>query len=253
MYSNKTLVGIGCSHVYGSLLDDENPVTCHERSWVKKLERLGNFKDSVNLGAPGGANNRSERVLFEYLQNNNTDNLVVIISLSEISRKEFFRYMNDKGEMSYIALGSWMLNMGKSNLQHAPDEFTAEKRKKDAETFPNNMKTFAELYYTYFHNSANDVKEVNRSVVLMHSLLKSLNIEHYFFEMLTVPNTIQQEQLGFTIPMIKFKDALNYDINANNFLNYNKIIPGKCLHWDHDGNEFLAEHLLKYIKENYYG
>mgnify|MGYP000553990459 CR=1 FL=1 len=89
MFENKTLVGIGCSHVYGSYEGDYNIASCHERSWVNKLEKLGNFKSSINLGLEGGSNDRSVRELINFLKNNSADSLVVIFSITELSRTEF--------------------------------------------------------------------------------------------------------------------------------------------------------------------
>ena len=246
MFEGKTLVGVGCSHVFGTLLDDTDPITCHPRSWVKKLERLGNFKNSINLGSPGGSNNKSERILFEYLKDNYSENLVVIFSITQLARKEFVRNYNDS--IDYIDLGSWMIDVNNPDIV-AEDEFTAERRKENASRFGPKAKTFFEIYYSLFHHHDNDVQEINRRVLMIHTLLKSLNIEHYFFEMIAEPGTINQFQLGHNIPMIKFKTNLPYDINANNYLNFNNIIPEKCRHWDHAGNEFLAEYLLSQIKE----
>lgn len=250
MFQGKTLLGVGCSHVFGTLGEDNNPVTCHERSWVKKLERLGNFKDSVNLGSPGGSNDRSERVLFEYLQSNDTDNLVVIISLTQLSRKELI-YCTDN-LVKYISLGSWMIDIFNPEQSNTNDNFTLEDRKKNANNFTQREKQFFETYYATFHHRTNDVHEINRKVAMIHTLLKSLNVEHYFFEMLAEPGSIERIQLGHTIPMINFTNALGYKINANNYLNECSFIPGECKHWDHDGNEFLANYILKYIKEHYH-
>ena len=251
MFEGKTLIGVGCSHVFGTLGDDNDPVTCYERSWVKKLERLGNFKDSVNLGAPGGSNDRSERVLFEYLKNSNTRDLVVIISLTQLSRKELVYCYDDY--VKYISLGSWMIDINAPDNLIAEDEFTSINRKKNVGQFNKREQHFFEVYYSTFHHRTNDVEEINRKVVMMHTLLESLNIEHYFFEMLAEPETIEPIQLGHTIPMIKFKNGLDYDVTANDYLDFVGFKPGKCMHWDHDGNEFLADYILKYIKEHYHG
>ena len=251
MFEGKTLVAVGCSHVFGTLGEDNDPITCHERSWVKKLERLGNFRDSINLGAPGGSNDRSERVLFEYLKNNNTDNLVVIFSLTQLSRKELVSFFKDK--VRYIPLGNWMINICNSENLTAEDQFTLENRKKNVDSFEEREKQFFETYYAMFHDHKNDVEVINQKVVMMHTLLQSLNIEHYFFEMLAEPNAISRVQLGYTIPMIEFKNHLPYAINGKNYLNSMGVKSGECMHFDHDGNEIFAEYLLKYIKEHYHG
>ena len=68
MYSNTTLVAIGDSFIYGHYEDDLNYNSCWQRSWVKKLEKIGNFKTSINMGAPGGCNARSYRMLIKFLE-----------------------------------------------------------------------------------------------------------------------------------------------------------------------------------------
>lgn len=223
MYSNKTLVAVGCSHVHGSLGNDNNPITCHERSWVKKLEKLGNFKSSINLGKEGGSNNRSIRVLLEYLEQNK-ENLVVIFSITELSRKEF-----PESFEGYINVASWM---------PVVEDFFKDKRKKE----------FVETFYTYYQNNNYDKVIINQQVLMLHTLLTSLNIEHYFFEMICLPKTITTHQLGFDIPLINFKNQQGFRINAKNYLEQ-FVDPAPCCHWDHEGNELFAEYLLTQIKE----
>ena len=90
MYEDTTLVVVGDSFVYGHLGDDLNVESCHNRSWVRQLEKIGNFKTSVNLGAPGGSNYRSIRVVYEYLDQhyNPDEKYLVIFAASELSRFE---------------------------------------------------------------------------------------------------------------------------------------------------------------------
>lgn len=241
MFEGKTLLALGCSHVFGEYEGDINAETCHPRSWVKKLERLGNFKNSINLGMPGGSNNRSERVLIEYLNNNDTKDLVVIFSITELSRIEFLYKLHEKA-IDFLNVGSWMLTL-KSNDPEAI---------KDVNAMPERVQQFLETYYVHFQDNRHDRDVINRRIAMLHGLLKLMSIEHYFFEMICHPGTVKEQQLGFNIPLIKFKNREGFNINANNMLHFSGMKPGKCSHWDHDGNEFLAEYLLKYIKEHYY-
>ena len=229
MNQTKTLIGVGCSHVFGEYMGDVNPESCHERSWVKKLEKLGNFKTSVNLGIGGGSNIRSERVLFEYLKNNNTSDLVVIFSITELSRTEFIDAAIGNGD--FFRIGSWMGN------------------KEVSMNTTQRVKEFVETYYGKFHSDSHDIREINRRILMIHLLLESLNIEHYFFEMLNVPGTVEESQFNFQLPLIPFQHQDGTKLNANGFLTYNNQLPGTCCHWDHEGNEFLASYLLKQIKE----
>jgi len=230
MYSDKTLVGVGCSHVFGEYMGDYEPETCHQRSWVKKLEKLGNFKNSINLGTPGGSNIRSERKLFDYLKNNSTNDLVVIFSITELSRTEFID-CSSGSPTDFFRIGSWMGD---------PDAVM--------NTTPR-VKDFIETYYGNFHSDEHDIDEINRKILMIHLLLRSLNIEHYFFEMLNVPGTASQTQLNFQLPFIQFRHHNGSKLNANGFLRYKSYYPGECCHWDHEGNEFLANYLFEQIKE----
>jgi hypothetical protein len=222
MYSNKTLVGLGCSHTFGEYMGDVNPITCHARSWVRKLEVLANFKDSVNLGAPGGSNHRSERVLLEYLKKNSKD-IVVIFSVTELSRFETVNIENwtedNDGLRAFNREGSWGL-------------YENDKKKKE----------FLEYFYSRLTNKEVELQTINRKVLLIHSLLKSINIEHYFFEMMAEPGSIIINQLGFEIPMIKFPN----NSNATDWM-YRFFPRGSCRHFDHDANQALAEYLFNQI------
>jgi len=228
MFENKTLVGIGCSHVYGSYEGDYNIASCHERSWVNKLEKLGNFKSSINLGLEGGSNDRSVRELINFLKNNSADSLVVIFSITELSRTEFQISNNNQKCVSH-----WTLK---------DEAFIADIKKKE----------FLETYYNYFQNDNYDKKIINQQILMLHTLLKSLNIEHYFFNMINLLDGIEKIQFGIQIPFI---DLLFKGVNQNvySFLRYNKFPIGTCQHFDHDANQFLAEHIYKQIKEQYYG
>jgi hypothetical protein len=230
MFEGKTLIGVGCSHVFGEYMGDVNPETCHQRSWVKKLEKLGNFKTSINLGMPGSSNYRSERVLFKYLKNNRTEDLVVIFSITELSRTEFVDVTSGKAT-DFFRIGSWM---GNKDIW-----MNSSKR----------VKEFVETYYGNFHDDNHDIDEINRRILMIHLLLKSLNIEHYFFEMLNVPGTVEESQFNFQLPLIPFRHHNGTKLNANGFLTYNNQLPGECHHWDHGGNVFLATHLFEQIKE----
>lgn len=207
-------------------MEDSDPATCHERSWVKKLQVLANFKDSVNLSASGGSNHRSERVLIEYLRKNSKD-IVVIFAATEVSRFETVTTYPD-GSLLFNAEGAWGL-----------DENNFDKKKKE----------FLEYFYSTLTNKQVELQTFNRKILLIHSLLKSMNIEHYFFEMISEPGSIATSQLGFKIPVIDFSN-----INAADWMF--KFFPrGSCRHFDHDANQALAEYLfnqINIIKGNYH-
>jgi hypothetical protein len=246
MFSDKTLVGLGCSHTFGEYMGDYDPITCHERSWVKKLEVLADFKSSVNLAARGGSNYRSERVLLEYLKTNSKD-IVVIFSVTDLSRFETVNVSHwetsENKSKAYNAEGAWGMNHDVSDKQ---------------------KKEFLEYYYSTLTNDEVDIDIINRKVLMLHTLLNSLGIEHYFFEMLCCPHSLLTNQLGFNIPVIPFSTAKDTVVNIDwqqerpfNAIDWLKVrFPrAQCGHFDCDANQELAEYLLgqiNIIKGNQY-
>ena len=238
MFNNKTLVALGCSHTFGEYMEDHDPITCHKRSWVSALEKLGNFKDSVNLGAAGGSNYRSERMLLEYLKKNSKD-IVVIFSVTELSRFETVNVaqwdsIENKSD-AFISEGAWGL-----------DESNLDTKKKE----------FLEYYYSKLTNDETDIAIINRKVLMIHTLLKSLNIEHYFFEMLAVSFSLLPIQLGYEIPIIYFSEpgepnvkidwTIHKSTNAIAWMG-RRFPRATCGHFDQDANQALAEYLIGQI------
>jgi hypothetical protein len=239
MFDGKILIGVGCSHTAGDYNNEyyKGSNSCIERSWVKKLERIGNFKDSVNLALPGGSNYRSERVLIDYIKKNpnNLKDSIVIFTVTELSRFETVNIIKStyddvhkqervgvEKEWAYMSEGIWKLDN---------DQIVDAKRRQ-----------FLEYYYSiYSHNEA-DVSLINRKVIMISSLLHRLGIEHYFLEMICTPETIQEEQLGFNIPMINFVEGNGPKMNAIDWMK-KKFKRGPCGHFDHDANQALAEYI----------
>lgn len=229
MYKGKTLVAVGCSHVYGVLSDDQDQVRCHDRSWVRSLEKLGNFSSSVNLGLPGGTNDRSVKVLLDYIKNNYSENLVVIFSVTELSR--FERY--DTTYQKYITFGNWSTDDNWST-DHA-DDYRIK---------------YARLHYGHFSDNNHDEIIINQQMLMLHTLLTQLKIEHYFFEMLNPPGTLKRNHFEIKLPIIEFpKKGNNMLDNAGGFIE--KVGEFKhypCGHYDKAANDFLAEYMFNYIK-----
>jgi hypothetical protein len=239
MFKDKILVGLGCSHTFGQYGDDFDAESCHNRSWVTKLKQIGNFKDSANLAIPGGSNYRSERVLLDFLkQHSNHDDLIVIFTITELARFETFS-AEEKNELvfglttesQYHAEAPWKL---------LPDlEFPVDPKKVE----------YIKYHYTCCTSDEEDVRIINRKIVLIHTLLKSLNIEHYFLEMITTPNTIQRQHFNFKLPFIEFYSKHNDNITARRWVEDNYGL-GDCKHWDEDGSIALANYMFNYIKDN---
>jgi hypothetical protein len=244
MFEDKILIGVGCSHTAGDYNNEYflGNNDCIERSWVKKLERIGNFKDSVNLSLPGGSNYRSERVLLRYLKENpdNLKNSIIIFTITELSRFETVNMLNlsqdeihkqeqVNSDWGYMSEGVWKLE-------------------DNADWVDKRRKQFLEYYYSlYSHNSA-DIEIINRKVLMISSLLSRLGIEHYFLEMICTPGTIEEEQLGFKIPMINFLEDKKPKMNAIDWM-LQSFKRGSCGHFDHDANQALADYIYKQLKD----
>jgi len=232
MYSDKTLVVLGCSHTYGVFKEDTSDLnSCHNRSWASKLGKLANFKEVVNLSIPGGSNYRSERKLLEYLKTNSKD-LVVIFSITELSRFETVNMLSLTKEdipekqndlYGYQSEGSWKLSS---------EYVSGDERKSE----------YLKYHYSVLSCSQDDSDIINRKILMIHSLLKTLNLEHYFFTMISNPTDIYTSQLGIELPFITFPN----NHNAMNWMT-SKFTPGYCGHFDHDANQALAEYLFEQI------
>lgn len=183
MFEGKTLVTLGCSHTYGVYeqdlgLSDESITSCFERSWASKLGKLGNFKEVVNLSAPGGSNHRSERVLLNYLKQNAKD-LVVIFTITELSRFETVNILTQTTDPIIEIHDDWGYQT--EGIWKVTEEAVDIKRRK-----------FLEHYYGAMNHDAADIEAINRRVLLISTLLNTLNIEHYFFEMICRPGTLEK-------------------------------------------------------------
>ena len=229
MYEGKTLIGIGCSHTFGEYgeqyigEDSSDAWICHNRSWVKKLETLGNFKSSINLAAPGGGNDRSIRVLLDYLENNNTDNLVVIFAITEISRLEFPKIRPNLVTYEITKSGLW-------------------------ETDPSintdmSYQKFIKQFYSEYYSHEFQKKLLKQRLIMLDVFLKSLNIEHYFINMLCIDEDIVD--IKSSIPLIEFY-VESYSGNVIDCVKKLNFKPDNTNHFDHDANVYIA----KYICDN---
>lgn len=229
MFDGKTLLAVGCSHVFAPLGEDFNPETCHQRSWVKKLERLGNFKNSINLAQSGASNQRSERVLMEYLEANNYNDLVLAFGLTDLSRFELPRADKVFDHLYHMSsIGPWCVS----------SEHTLDKRELN----------FMETLYGEFHSTNYETVMINRKMLYLNSFLNRLNIEHYFIEIHCHGGSIMPNQFGIDLPLIHFKDDQGLPTNAIRHTMNQGYTPDYTGHFDHDGHEFLAKLFYDQIK-----
>lgn len=247
-YNDTTLVVVGDSFVYGHLGDDVDAKSCHNRSWVCQLEKIGNFKTSVNLGAAGGSNYRSVRVLYEYLEQhyNPNEKYLVIFAASELSRFELpindhlgrkleitgsnppcYNTIHDETVAS--ALGSWQLNT----------------------TTPPQLADFLRMYYASFNDDVYSEKILRNSLFSLKVVLDNLNIESFFTSTILAPHILPKMSLfGKNLPVIRYFYGAETEENIGHFLWQSGFKRYPCSHYDEDAYKFLADYIYKnYLKD----
>lgn len=240
-YKEKTIVATGCSHAYGDYLDQhaESESECHERSWVKKLERLGDFKSSINLAMGGTSNARSFRVIKEFvLQNKHLDlkNNIVMIGLTqpirfELPSKESLDFMprdySFRGDYFMNLVGPWQIN--NPLMQEYQD--------------------FLNKFYGVFTVDKHTKHMLYLDMLSMHLFLKHFQIEHHFICFLIAKDYFTGYDLG-DIPVIDFNGhpAIDFAKRAGFKVGRDVMPEIDCNHLDHDGNEFLAKEILERIR-----
>jgi len=251
MFKDTTLVVVGDSFVYGHLGDDLNIESCHNRSWVRQLEKVGNFKNSVNLGAPGGSNYRSVRVLYEYLDRDYSpdEKYLVIFAASEMTRFELpvndhvgrryaivydnpDHYSTIYDETVVATLGSWCLHSNDPEKRSEPGKFY----------------DFLSMYYTSFNDDIYSEKILRNSLFSLKAVLDNLNIKSFFTSTILNPEVLNNMSfLGEKLPLIKYFYQPNFEDNIGKFLGLMGFEVYPCSHYDEQAYIFLA----KYIYENY--
>lgn len=245
-YHNKTLVAAGCSHTYGTYLGFNDSESCHGRSWVKKLEKTAGFNQSLNLAIGGASNKRSLRVITDFILKNidHIQDYVIMLAVTETSRTElpsvqsthipqdvFFDHDNQGYHINM--LGSFLVNKTTDPI----------------------IDKFLETYYGKFSIDSYDADEINRQIYLLHMLLKYHNVEHYFPIMIGHTVMFNEKIANELIPYIKFNQMpivfyakqQGYKVGRDINPNFN------CNHFDHDGNQFIAENIYKHMKGYYNG
>lgn len=246
MYSNTTLVAIGDSFIYGHYEDDLNYNSCWQRSWVKKLEKIGNFKTSINMGAPGGCNARSYRMLIKFLEDiyDSKENYLLIYGITDMSRFELPVFNEDviKNEIpicywspydqpmvdyQIFPIGPWTM-----------DQFRTPK-----------VIDYIKFYYGFFDNAKYQTDRIIEQLLSISALLEKYNIKYYYFETGSSLGLLKNNvRLGTVFPEIEFYYNGDKTLMAN-FLLDNGYKHSWCKHFNHDANEFLAEYIFNQIKD----
>lgn len=245
MFSDVNLIVVGDSFVFGHLGDDIETESCHKRSWVGKLGRIGNFKSNTNLGAPGGSNDRSVRVLLDHIEKTYSpaEKYLVIFCISEITRLELAITGSDAGAfgvgtqfgefdsstVEIAGLGHW----SSTNLFGGP---CLQKDK---------LKEFLDSYYQLFAHEEYLEKMLTHKMFMLKSVLDSLNINCLFASTIAPPELLRGLKFfGKTLPIIEFGNT-----NIISFLGNGRFETQPCGHYKENAYEFLANYIHYRLKE----
>lgn len=244
MYGDTILVGVGDSYILGQYENDigatpKSLESCWRRSFIKKLEKCTGFESSINLSAPGGSNKRSIRKVIEFLTTEYDPNkkYFFIFGITSMSRTEWPIDKNVGIKSKLYANGDYykLPYSDKVGLASGPWHLDCS--------------NFIKTYYEDFFDEDYSKCELEQQLIMIHTLLNSVNIPHYFIY--TFPSVdlyhINKKLPNLKLPLIRLKEE--YPVcTLTDFLITNKFVKGYCGHYDHDANQFLAEH----INEKYF-
>ena len=257
MFKDKTIVGVGCSHVYGVFLNEKHwdqRESCWNRSWIKKLENLTEADKSINLGLPGSSNTRSHRVIRNFvLENlNSKENFVIFFGITEIARLELPIQKDILTTFDgAIPRDDSFNSEGKDYELLTPGPFSIiEKfgiRNRTHKTFVE----YLEEYYGKFYADEYEIEKLNLDLISLHLFLTSFEIEHYFVTMLGYEGLFEKNPFRKKLPLFTFDggDAITYARELGYKVGFDHDPSIYCHHLDDDGNQFLAETILDKVKQ----
>lgn len=258
MFKDKTIVGVGCSHVYGVFLTENfwnDKESCWNRSWIKKLENLTEAKDSINLALPGGSNARSQRVIRNFVLDNldSIENYVIFFGITELSRIE----LPIPKEILFLLTDGLPVDMSfdpenkKEYRVLAPGPFTISPKFASRTNGDKTLIRYLEEYYGKFHVDEYDIEKFNLDLISLHLFFTAFNIEHYFVTMLGYEGLFEKNPFRKKLPLFTFDgvDAISYARGLGYKVGQDYDPSAECFHLDDEGNQFLAEDILNKVKE----
>lgn len=188
-FENLTLVSLGDSFTFGQGIiappEELNMKTysvycseTHGRNYTGLLEKKLNFKNSIQLGVPGGANSTVLNQLISLSDkfNNDFSNLFFVISLTEPTRDSILTFSNDHN--AYV------------NYEFKPNTLLEQKAAKKtgswiekSDIYKMSKNTVNEMYGYYL----NDYTIMSKHIQILFSiidLLRARNAKFIIFDML---------------------------------------------------------------------
>ena len=264
----RKLVVIGDSWTYGSEIrdpklpkevndwDSQNDEYRLPRIWPTKLTKLLGFDECINLSYPAASNDRSVRVLMNWLtqeyfsKNKSTDEIFVIVGLTSPERKDFYYKDEDNNDSFWMT----MWPMWKHDYLQKP------------------INKFADMYVRYFWNQEEYANRYVNQLFQLQNLFEKYNIKYLMFQAF-----YQSTQIGFRdwkdnpyirnynstvdkliwdmIDPIKF---VNKEDEIHSFHNYivnrdiseDKKVSLLDMHPSETGHTWWSEYLYEYINKH---
>lgn len=261
------LLAVGDSFTYGSEIINpslKNTVTefdyiNHEyrisNIWPTLLSKKLQFTECINLGWPGASNDRSVRVLINYLikeyfsKDKVPNDIFIIIGLTSPERKDFFYYDNNDDNKFWFTL--W------PNWQHKYEYGVINK--------------FSKLYESNFWNFEEYINRYVNQLLFLQLFFEKYNIPYLMFQSFYLHNTRIKNWIYNTNDiyynygldeyiwnMICPIHFMNKNEDKNTFYHYledmdtsdDKSIFFKKYHPSEIGHNLWAEYLYEYINKH---
>jgi len=175
------IVAIGCSFVHGATIEDENGNwKGNEYRFSKVLADKLNI-DEVNLGRPGGSNERITRKLVEWVESNTKyKNPFVIIGLSGLSRTQIYSNASQRYWDYHI------LDHFDADTKQATELLKSRARKFFGDSnLWKDLKKWTELYVEFFFNEEKAQHKLQKEVLLADGYLKNKGINYILYNSLS--------------------------------------------------------------------
>jgi hypothetical protein len=263
----RKLIVIGDSWTYGSEIRDPNfsdeikdwdQINDEYRLpkiWPTKLTKTLGFDECINLSYPAASNDRSVRVLINWLtqeyfiKKKSTDEIFVIVGLTSPERKDFY-YKNEEKEGDNFWMTLWP--MWKHKYLQEP------------------INELSDIYVKYFWNKEEYTNRYVNQIFQLQTLFQHYNINFLIFQSFYQSSTLGFKDWKDDPYMREFNatvDRLIWDlidpirfVNKNeevhSFHNYivkkdkteNKKVALLDMHPSEIGHTWWAEYLYSYIK-----